>query len=92
MSFSLASNFFLNARGVTFADGGGITWTFNPNTNTIEGSTSGGSAWPIASGFGTPTGAAVVANFSGTAATNAQMQATIAEILTVLKSAGIIAA
>lgn len=45
-----------------------------------------------ATGFGTPTGATVVANFSGTAATNSQMQATIAEILTVLKAAGIIGA
>jgi hypothetical protein len=43
-------------------------------------------------GFGTPTGNSVVANFSGTAATTAQIQATIAEILTVLKAAGIIGA
>ena len=43
-------------------------------------------------GFGTPTGASVVANFSGTAATTAQMQATIAQILTILKAFGMIAA
>lgn len=36
MSFSLSSNFFGNARGITFADGGGVTWTFNSNTNTVS--------------------------------------------------------
>jgi hypothetical protein len=43
-------------------------------------------------GFGTPTGASVVANFSGTAATTAQIQATIAEILTIMKAYGLIGA
>lgn len=35
MSVSFTSNFFLNARGLTFADGGNIAWTFNKNTNTL---------------------------------------------------------
>lgn len=43
-------------------------------------------------GFGTPTGAAVVANFSGTAATTAQIQATIAQILAIMKAHGMIGA
>jgi hypothetical protein len=43
-------------------------------------------------GFGTPTGAGVVANFSGTAATTAQIQETIAQILTILKAYGMIGA
>jgi hypothetical protein len=43
-------------------------------------------------GFGTPTGPGVVANFSGTAATTAQIQETIAEILTILKGVGLIGA
>lgn len=43
-------------------------------------------------GFGTPTGPSVVANFSGTAATNAQMQATIAQILTIMKAHGMLGA
>lgn len=43
MSISLSSNFFSNARGVTFADGGGVTWSFNKNTNTLTAAvTSGG--------------------------------------------------
>lgn len=92
MSVSLTSSFFLNSRGLTLADGGGVTWSINKNTNVISASITGGSAWPVATGFGTPTGASVVTNFSGTAATNAQMQATIAEILNVLKTAGLIAA
>lgn len=49
-------------------------------------------AWAKTSGFGTPTGASVVANFSGTAATNAQMQATIAQILVILKANGLVGA
>ena len=43
-------------------------------------------------GFGTPTGPGVVANFSGTAATTSQIQETIAEILTILKNLGFIGA
>lgn len=44
MSLSLTGNFFLNARGVTFADGGGVSWSFNPNTNEISANASTGGA------------------------------------------------
>lgn len=40
-------------------------------------------------GWGTPTGASVVANFSGTAATTAQIQAAVAMIITILKNFGL---
>lgn len=43
-----------------------------------------------ASGFGTPTGNVVIANFPGASATLAQTSATVAEILTILKGMGII--
>lgn len=43
-------------------------------------------------GFGTPTGGAVVANFPGATATLVQTSETVAEILTILKAKGIIAA
>jgi hypothetical protein len=42
------------------------------------------------SGWGTPTGAGVVVNFSGSAATLSQCSAAIAQILTILKSIGTI--
>jgi hypothetical protein len=35
MSVSIKSNFLTNARGLTFEDGGGITWSINANTNQI---------------------------------------------------------
>lgn len=220
MSFSLTANFLANARGLTFADGSGINWALNPNTNVITasytGSGSSGAANPSAkigpvvvngtaatfmrsdaappidltasyawtgshtftktvvisgtggtlmtvsdatvavhrlisglvtadflatptggvvrttsndpfsiatsgiiaatfdtsqkatfvsaigwngatppaqvTGFGSPTGASVVTNFSGTAATTAQIQATIAQILTIMKAHGMIGA
>lgn len=41
MSFSLRSTFFSNARGVTFTDANGISWSINPNTNAITASYSG---------------------------------------------------
>jgi hypothetical protein len=43
-------------------------------------------------GWGTPTGPAVVNNFSGTAATNTQIQNALAEIITVLKAFGLLGA
>ena len=43
-------------------------------------------------GFGTPTGNAVVANFPGASATLVQCSNTISEILTILKSIGVIGA
>lgn len=49
MSVSLTSNFLLNARGLTFATGGGLAWSFNPNTNTL---TATGSAGAVLSSVG----------------------------------------
>lgn len=54
MSVSLKGNFFLNARGITLLDGGGITWTINKNTNEITGTAAGGA------GVGTVTTVSVV--------------------------------
>lgn len=42
MSFSLRSNFFANARGITFTDGGGVTWAFNASTNSVTATAAGG--------------------------------------------------
>lgn len=44
MSISLKSNFLQNARGITFKDGGGITWSINSNTNEISANGSGAGA------------------------------------------------
>jgi hypothetical protein len=42
VSFSLTGNFLANARAVTFEDGGGISWSFNKNSNQITATGSGG--------------------------------------------------
>lgn len=47
MSFSLTNNFFANARAVTFTDGGGVTWSFNKNTNSITATVSASSVSPL---------------------------------------------
>lgn len=44
------------------------------------------------SGFGTPTGNVVINNFPGATATLLQTSETVAEILTILKAAGLIGA
>jgi len=44
----LTGNFLATARCLIFADGGGITWTFNPNTNTLQASGSGGGVTGLA--------------------------------------------
>lgn len=49
MSISLTSNFFLNARGVAFADSGGVTWSFNKNTNTISAVVAGAAGGTVTS-------------------------------------------
>lgn len=92
MSVFLTNNFLKNASGITLGDGGGATWSINKNTNVITATINGSPTWPIASGFGTPTGNSIIANFPGASATLAQTSATVAEILAVLKSAGLIAA
>ena len=52
MSFSLKNAFFNNSRGLSYTDGGGITWAFNSSTNTItaaySGAGSAGAASPAA--------------------------------------------
>lgn len=42
MTVNLTANFFGNARGLTLADSGGITWAFNKNTNTLTATGSSG--------------------------------------------------
>lgn len=65
MSFSLTSKFFANARGLTFADGNGITWSINKSTNAITASYSGaGSA-----GGANPTAKVGLVAANGSAAT-----------------------
>ena len=49
-------------------------------------------AYGGATGFGSPTGAAIIANFPGATATLAQTSQTVAEILVVLKGLGFISA
>ena len=92
MSVSLTSNFFRNARGLTLLDGGGITWSINANTNAISATVNGsnGNNWPISSGWGTPTGGSVVANFPGASATLGQTSEALAELIANLQSAGVI--
>lgn len=41
MTVKLTSNFFLNARGFQFLDGGGVTWSINANTNAISAAVAG---------------------------------------------------
>lgn len=41
MSFSLKNNFWINARGVSYADSASVTWSFNANTNTISANVTG---------------------------------------------------
>lgn len=74
-----------NTDRVSIAAGGAVT---------VVGALGWNNASPPAqvTGFGSPTGAAVVANFSGTTATNSQMQQTIAQILTIMKAHGMIGA
>lgn len=47
MAANLTANFLRNARGVTFADGGGVTWSFNANTNSLSASVTGASPGSI---------------------------------------------
>jgi hypothetical protein len=78
-----------------FVNSGGASLTINANGSIVcAGEFAINNVTPPSqvTGFGTPTGAAVVANFSGTAATTTQMQETIAQILTILKAYGMIGA
>jgi hypothetical protein len=70
----------------------------NGTTRITVGSTgsvglySGASLWAQLAGFGTPTGAVVVANYPGATATLLQTSNTVAQILLALKALGIFAA
>lgn len=64
MSVSLTGNFFKNARGLTLADGGGVTWSLNKNTNTVSANASGGGA-----ASGSPTAKVGLAAINGSAGT-----------------------
>ena len=63
----------------------------NTGTLTVSGGVgiNGASAPAQVTGWGTPTGAAVTNNFSGTAATTAQIQSAVAKIITDLKAFGL---
>lgn len=72
---------------------GGLAATIGANATFSGGlGLRGNAAAAQSTGWGTPTGPAVVASFSGTAATTAQIQAALAQIITVLKSVGILGA
>lgn len=64
MTFTLHQNFIANARGITFEDGGGVTWSLNSNSNQITANASGGGA--VA---GNPTASVGLAAVNGSAAT-----------------------
>lgn len=92
MSFTLSNNFLLNSRGLSWADGGGIVWTFNKNTNTISANFSDPNLFPLSTGWGTPVNGAVQNNFDGSAATLAETRAAVAELIANFIAAGAIAA
>lgn len=64
-SVKLTGNFLATARCLIFADGGGITWTFNSNTNTLQASGSGGGV----TGFANPSAKVGPTAVNGTAMT-----------------------
>lgn len=76
MSFTLTGNFLSNARGVNFVDGGGVTWTFNPNTNSVSATSSGGGGSGTVTSIGSTsltiggTSAIPTVNLSSTQITN----------------------
>lgn len=47
MTVLFTRNFLANARGFTFKDGSGVTWSFNPNTNELTATASGGTSSPL---------------------------------------------
>ena len=47
----LTGNFLATARCLIFADGGGISWAFNPNTNVLTGSATAGGTFLSSVGF-----------------------------------------
>lgn len=59
MTVPLTANFFKNARGITFRDGGGITWTFNKNTNELTATGAGGAGIGTVTSVGLADGSSV---------------------------------
>jgi hypothetical protein len=49
MSFSLLRNFFANARGLTFQDANGVTWSFDKNLNQVKAAVAGASGGTVTS-------------------------------------------
>lgn len=75
-------------------DNGTRTWQASAGNITAKGQIAiNGAATPIQqTGFGTPTGSGIIANFPGATATLGQTSQTVAEILLVLKAQGILGA
>lgn len=85
--------FGFSAASIDYGTIAANTMTLSSNTTIVGGLGVNGVAPPTqVTGFGTPTGAAVIANFNGAAATLAQCSSTIAELITIMKAAGLIGA
>ena len=65
MSVALTSNFFANARGLTFEDTTSVTWSFNANSNQLSATGSGGGGGSGAN----PTGTVGLSVVNGSATT-----------------------
>lgn len=50
MTVKLTNNFFAKARGLIFEDGGGVTWSFDPTTNELTATASGGGSVTLGNG------------------------------------------
>jgi hypothetical protein len=84
-----------NPANLTLQVTGGVALTLASTKSATFASTLGinGNTPPAqVTGWGTPTSPAVVANFSGTAATNAQVLSALAQIITTLKAFGLFGA
>lgn len=89
----LTGNFLATARCLIFGDGGGISWAFNPNTNTLTASATGGGAFvnsissatlTVAGASNTPT-----INLSSTQVTNIAMGGTALQSISIATGAGL---
>lgn len=90
MTVKLNANFFANARGVTFKDGGNVTWSFNQATNELSAaaSSSGGTVTSIGSTNLTIGGTAAIptVNLSTTQVTNIGLGGTALQTAAVVDS------
>lgn len=90
MTVSLKSNFFSNARGITFEDANGVAWSFDPVTNQLTATTSGGGGSGTVTSIGSTsltiggTSAVPTVNLSSTQISN------IAAAGTALQSASVV--